>query len=301
MSGGEQKRFLLGLGAQKAGSTWAHAYLEADPGVDLGPIKEYHVWDALHLPEMAYFDHRGRSALRNGAEALLRRSLGKAPSVAEVRGRLQDDPEGYFDFFAGLLDQPGVHLTGDITPAYAGLPLPILEQIRDGFARRGIRMQAMFLMRDPVARAISAAQMNRRKGTRTEAVPQEGDLDAAVLSYVTTPEAMLRADYPRTIATLRQLLPEDDLFFGFYETLFCPEGMQRLSDFAGVGLRPDLAERQVNAHAKTEGVRPETRARLRHHLAPIYEGCAEAFPETRALWAPASPVPEMSQSQEAAQ
>ncbi|WP_170576228.1 sulfotransferase family protein [Ruegeria atlantica] len=296
-----QKRFLLGLGAQKAGSTWAYTYLQADPGVDLGPLKEYHVWDVLHLSEMASFDHRGRSALRNGAEAKLRRILGKAPSVEEVRGRLQDDIEGYFDFFAGLLDQPGVHLTGDITPAYAGLPVSVLERIRDGFARRGISVQAMFLMRDPVARCISAAQMNRRKGLRTEAVPQKGDLDAAVLAYVGTPEERLRADYPRSIAALRQVLTEENIFFGFYETLFKAECLKRLSSFAGIGLRLDLAKRRVNAHAKTESVRPETRSLLRQRLADVYDGCAEAFPETRAIWMPEPSSPNLPQSQEAAQ
>lgn len=279
-------QFILGLGAQKAGSTWAHSYFEADPVADLGPIKEYHVWDALHLPEMAHFDHRGRGALRNGSEALLRRALNRAPSVAEIRGRLQDDLEGYFDFFAARLSQPGITLTGDITPAYAGLPVSVLETIRDGMARRGIPVRALFLMRDPVARCISSAQMNRRKRSREEAVPLDGGLDAAVLAYAHTPQAQLRADYTRTVQALGQVFAPEDTFFGFYETLFQPSEIARLSQFAGVSCRPDMARQKINAHTKTEGVSETTSRQLRAILAPTYDFCAQMFPETQALWQP---------------
>ena len=42
--------FLLGLGAQKAGTAWMHRYLESSPQCDPGFRKEYHVWDAVDLP-----------------------------------------------------------------------------------------------------------------------------------------------------------------------------------------------------------------------------------------------------------
>ncbi|MBU0724526.1 MAG: sulfotransferase domain-containing protein [Alphaproteobacteria bacterium] len=38
----------LGLGAQKAGSTWLYFMLRKHPGVFLPPVKELHFWDAHH-------------------------------------------------------------------------------------------------------------------------------------------------------------------------------------------------------------------------------------------------------------
>lgn len=280
------RTFLLGVGAQKAGSTWIHSYLQADPTVDFGPIKEYHVWDALHLPEMAYFDTRHRGSLRNTAESMLRKALKKGPDNDGIRGRLQQSRARYLDFFERLLDGGSTRVTGDITPSYSGLPAPVIAALRDDLKARDLDMKIVFSMRDPVARCISAAQMNRRKGTDTEGVPLTGDLDSAVKVYARSPEARLRADYRRTIETIRSVLPEDKIFFGFYETLFTEPEIARLSDFVGVVTRFDMAGARVNSHAKTETVCDETRAELREILRDTYEFCAAAFPVTRVLWLP---------------
>ena len=93
--------FLLGLGAQKAGTAWMHRYLESSPQCDPGFRKEYHVWDAVDLPS-------GRVARE------------RIEKQGGDRARFLTDPEHYFDYFTGLLDGEA-RLTADITPAYAGL------------------------------------------------------------------------------------------------------------------------------------------------------------------------------------
>ena len=42
------KTFVLGLGAQKSGSTWLHSYLNHFSFSDFGPVKEYHIWDGVY-------------------------------------------------------------------------------------------------------------------------------------------------------------------------------------------------------------------------------------------------------------
>ena len=52
MSGGPGPRtFLLGVGAQKAGTTWLHKYLTASPQMVRGYRKEYHVFDSSDLAD----------------------------------------------------------------------------------------------------------------------------------------------------------------------------------------------------------------------------------------------------------
>ena len=45
------KTFILGVGAQKAGSTWLFKYLNKLPGAIRPFYKEFHIWNALEIPE----------------------------------------------------------------------------------------------------------------------------------------------------------------------------------------------------------------------------------------------------------
>ncbi len=45
------KTFILGVGAQKAGSTWLFRYLNKLPGAIRPFYKEFHIWNALEIPE----------------------------------------------------------------------------------------------------------------------------------------------------------------------------------------------------------------------------------------------------------
>ena len=58
-----QRRFILGLGAQKAGTTWLSQYIRNDPQFRVGPIvrKELHVWDRR---DMALFVEFKRSPFK---------------------------------------------------------------------------------------------------------------------------------------------------------------------------------------------------------------------------------------------
>ena len=283
--------FLLGLGAQKAGSTWLQAMLAQDARADFGPLKEYHVWDAIDLQEQAHYDMRGRSALRNKGEAGLRQLLGKPAGPEVIRSRLQSHPEAYFDFFAKRLATPSVSLTGDITPAYAGLSAKRLAAIRSGFAAHSIPVKAVFIMRDPVARLISAAQMNRRKGKVEEAVPLDGSLGQAALIYARSSEARIRSDYAATVGALRSSFDETHLYFGFFETMRSTKEQARLAQFTGTAMPdPKQAERRVNMHAKTETVSDKTRHDLRVMMAETYDFCAEHFPTTQTLWSQGEPA-----------
>ena len=42
-----KKIFILGVGAQKGGTTWLHRQLNSNQNIDLGFRKEYHILDAI--------------------------------------------------------------------------------------------------------------------------------------------------------------------------------------------------------------------------------------------------------------
>ena len=97
----EKPTFILGVGAQKAGTTWLYNQLNHCNFVNMGCLKEYHVWDAIYSEEMNSFI-----------------SIPKKNEIpAEALRRLMQTNSGaYEQYFSGLISD-NVTITGDITPS----------------------------------------------------------------------------------------------------------------------------------------------------------------------------------------
>ncbi|WP_306751796.1 hypothetical protein [Paracoccus actinidiae] len=254
--------------------------------VDFGPIKEYHVWDGLSVPEFSEFNTRTvRITPHRRLRHLWRGLTGRPQEEIFLRRRLQADPDRYFDFFAGLLAQDGIRMTGDITPSYSALPVPALRAIRDGFACCGIRVRTVFLMRDPVERCLSAIRMYKRGGRSRHGVDVALPDDQMLLHYLETDQALLRTDYPATLARLEAVFGPDEILTGFYESMFEPDFFMQLNRFFGCTPDPDFIARRFNSTERGADIPDELRARAAGLLRPIYLSCAERFPEARRLWA----------------
>ena len=170
--------FVLGLGAQKAGSSWLHAQLNSRRDADFGFLKEYHIHDARTLPEAGFSNRRKRSLIK--------------PRTWR-RQRFIAQPERYYDYFASLLRRPGIQLTGDITPSYSALSVGTLKDIKANFEQRQIGLRPVFLMRDPIERIISSQRMQLRKQNQLN---QEAEVEALRKLCVEQPERVtLRSNY----------------------------------------------------------------------------------------------------------
>lgn len=265
--------FVLGVGAQKAGTSWLHHYLANAPGVDMGELKEYHVWDALTVPELAYFSAPPRlSGKKSSLTHRIRDALGiwRQPLTANM----QRDPELYFDYFAGRLKPDGVRLTGDITPSYSALTTSTLRRIVEGFSARGIESRAVLLLRDPVERCWSAVRMHKRKG-RPQSAAQEGvdislDFESALIDYIRSDQARLRTNYPATLTRLRAAFSEDQLFIGCYETFFSPTELDRIATFFGLPADTSRLKRRVNASTGSLPIAADTRLKAKTLLGDVY-------------------------------
>ena len=151
--------FLLGVGAQKAGTSWLHKQLHSRPDADFGCLKEYHVHDARTIPALARF-RRVDIRAKEPRTWIQPRTL--------MRQWFINNPKRYTDYFTWLLRRPRfrsgpIRLTGDITPSYALLSAETLGEIKTNFEQRGIPVKPVFLMRDPLERLISSQRMKLRK------------------------------------------------------------------------------------------------------------------------------------------
>lgn len=281
-SGGPRKTFLLGVGAQKAGTTWLHHYLARSPECARGYRKEYHVFDSVDLPSEPWL---GRNLEMAQAELDKLRRGEAADPVHLHRASMIADPDFYYDYFTGLLrSRPRIRLTADVTPEYALLPVERLRQIQDSFAERRVRVVAMFLMRDPVDRIWS--QIRMQEGRRPARFPEPADQMVGRLYEEPLYEQWSR--YERTIGNLDRVFDARDVHYGFYEELFDAEQVRRVCDFVGIDFRePDLDRKANVSAAKGVAALPDdVVGTVATHLRETYETVAERFPDTdlRALW-----------------
>lgn len=277
--------FVLGLGAQKAGTTWLHAYLDHFAHADFGEIKEYHIWDGLYLGSDRGWDTRPlRQPWRRRLRHLLQPLRGGPRDPFYIRQGFQRQPAQYFDYFAALLARDGIALTGDITPAYCGLDPAHLAFVRDGFDARDIDLRVVFLLREPVDRCLSAIRMFRRAGISHEGVDITLPDEQALLAYLSTPNGRMRSDYTHTLNSIAATFDPAQVYIGFYEDMFGPEAFARLNGFFGLPPAPQFLERKFNTTTQGADIPSEVRQAAMQQLAPVYRDCFARYPALRSLW-----------------
>lgn len=287
-----KKTFLLGVGAQKAGTTWLHAYLSNSNICDMGLLKEYHVWDALEVPELKEYDIREKTSpvfRRLKSEISVR--FGGKPNRLEFRKSLQRSPQKYFRYFARTLSTDGIFLSGDFTPSYSGLPVDTLLHIKNEFKTLDIGVKAIFLMRDPIGRALSAVRMyhrdkleDRNDKTNFQGVNMTLEPDAALVPYLETSDWRLRGDYSAILNRLEAVFDPQDLYLGFYETMFTNVEFARLNAFLGTEPDATFQTRRFNATSKAAPLAPEIRGAAMQRLGTVYETVFARWPEMRDHW-----------------
>ena len=272
--------FLLGVGAQKTGTTWLHGYLSCFPEVDFGAFKEYHIWDAiltdifpkLRITEGALVAARRRGDLRQ----------------KQLRYAMQNVPGFYEFYFRRLLDTK-CRITGDITPSYSSLSAEAYADVRRRMESVGAKVKVVFIMRDPFERIWSEVRMYQkkrlRKGFAREDMPSN---EAHLLSMYAARATVARTDYCRTIESLEQAFDPGQIMYLIYEDMFRRESLDQIADFFGVGVDERFLEERLNASPKEQGIHPATRRLVMDHYAHIYDFCAERFPSTRELWGQAA-------------
>ena len=273
------RTFVVGVGVQKAGTTWLYEYLATHPDVCMSEKKEMHYFDVR-------FDARPSQLADQTLRRLQRRlnrlfdkvgESGKVEYTERIKelldlARVQYDDEGYAGYFARRV---GDHkLFGEITPAYALIGEEGFTYMRNLFPRRKV----IYLMRDPVDRHYSMMRMQEEKRERP---------GMAIRDFITGLDESFNsrtADYPTHIQALRSVFPEEDLFFGFYETLFTEAEVRRLCAFLDIPFRPANYDERVNTSSTKSALDESLIAQARERLAPVYDYCRKTFPDLPASW-----------------
>lgn len=274
--------FVLGLGAQKAGTSWLHAYFRTVPEFRIGFQKEYHVLDSLFVYKMRSTQV---TQAKQTIEALKTRNYQKAPCPRLLkRMAMVADKEYYFDYFEHMLLKHG-GLTCDLTPSHTALPAKAMQLVKDSFAARNIRVRPIFLMRDPVERCWSAMRMDRRNG-RLDKYDSTYSESAILSEEFKTDQQRLRTNYAEPIKRLEQVFDQSDIIYGFHETMFTEDFVTSLSDRLGfTRVEPDFGNR-INTIEKTERLNDDVQREIVEFYAAVYRFIARKFGEDfmRSIW-----------------
>ncbi|MDZ7808841.1 MAG: sulfotransferase [Arhodomonas sp.] len=255
--GASKPVFILGVGAQKAGTSFLYDALAASPHLRLSQPKEMHVFDSVLAPKHSG-EHHARIR-RRAAELLEEVPPGAAPQrTAAVAHKLRHvrmlyDLGEYVAYFRELSSD--CRGTGDITPAYSLLGETQFVRIRE-LLQQEFDLRVVFIMRDPLDRIYSAMRMHDRNTGGASGTAA----DRFIEEHSREPHR-LRSSYEEIVPRLERVFGAEQVFLEFYERLFRPEVFTTLQRFLGVRIPlPDM-ERRVNASPKCSDIPRTQRGR----------------------------------------
>jgi len=244
------KTFIFGVGAQKAGTSWLHSYLASQAYADFGFRKEYHVFDAIESPSGRFYK---RAQLRASKAAESHSACHARQSNALIHFEFMSNPQSYFAYFKNLLANGEALLTGDITPNYSGLSVNTLRMVKNGFLGADISFLPVFILRDPVYRLYSQAQMHLKKSNQFNAMDSSSEY-RLMEEWLSNPRVVGRIDYSKTLDNLFNAFEPDSVFVDFYEKMFTDDFRERLSAVLGLTLSDPPTKSYVNKSKRSNQI-----------------------------------------------
>ena len=234
-----KRTFYLGLGAQKAGTTWLFRQIQSSDRFAPGLCKEYHLFDYIHLDASYAYGNAGQR-IANFAEGDPSRSM---EGKVRLLRKFYENERYYYDYIDELLDTQ-YKFTCDITPAYALLNSDVLSSIRQNFEERAIELKVIYLMREPVSRLESELRMALRRKKSLGHV--EVNKMCSSMTKRLSIDYPSKSNYSFTVKQIDEAFPPSQVFYCFYEDLFLAENIEILANFFNIPRSCFNAEVKVN-------------------------------------------------------
>jgi len=230
-----RKLLVIGIGAQKTGSSWLSHFLKSHQDVYSSSIKEMHYFQYYKLGGTwpnSYFQRRLQQL--HLCEELSSFQQRQIHDLVE-RVKMDGSVSAYKKFYERRISNESVYC--DFTPAYSMLPVTELIRIRENFDR----VKLVFVMRNPAERFWSQMRFSERALT-------EENVDDLLGLCISNPEYIKRSDYKSTLDRTFSVFNKEDVFVEFYENLFSETAIERLCNFIGISFTaPDLKKRRNKA------------------------------------------------------
>ena len=269
-----QPTFILGVGAQKAGTTWLHRELSRCSAVDLGFCKEYKAFPSSKskAPTNRWGWPTGQPRFDPQRFAQL--------SETDQHQWMRSDPRAYLHYFRTLVQaDPKLLATGDISPHYCELNARRFQQIRRLLERGGFHVKVILLLRDPVERVWSQLRMLRHQNRFPDLCDYREEETALALLHH-HPRFAAKTQYHQTLGQLERVFSAHQIHVDFYERLFTPEAHQRLGAFLELDLPAADFGSRVNASPKQIDLCPKLQQTVALAYRDVYAAMVDRFGTT---------------------
>jgi hypothetical protein len=234
----------LGIGTQRSGTTWLYRHLSMHPEIWMPPIKEIHYFDRL------YSSNRFGNTEKLFRDLKKRYQAYKSPAAMPENRRpnLRWDMIYFFRYpdikwYSSLFIPGTAKITGEITPEYMRLDRKVVEKIYT----HNPQLKIIFIMRDPIDRAWSAAIKYLAKTKRRDARTISDD---EFLGFIQQRGTLLRSNYLRTLSIWESIFPAEQMHLEFYDEIQenPQEVLLRICEF--LGIEASTAYTKKNLHKK---------------------------------------------------
>lgn len=267
------RTFLVGVGANKCGTSWVYRYLSSLSGVVASPLKELHFFNAnFHstAEQMDLFAIK-RAVFHFKQEGDVVGNLRSRPSFQASIDRVKMiyDDNAYFDHFARIC-APDTRTLCDITPAYSGIGRSGFEYMREFVASQDVSLKILFIMRDPVDRLWSHLRYRQQHDPSRDLLKSWSEM-------IQDPELFGWTDYRQTVEAMDAVFSDRQVLFLFFEDLFSEATLKKLCAFAGAAYLPPKSNEAVNETELKIDLPDGVRDELVSLLAPQYAFCRQRF------------------------
>ncbi|QIN84202.1 hypothetical protein GBA63_17250 [Rubrobacter tropicus] len=274
----------IGIGAQKAGTTWLHRNLQVHPQIHM-PRKEVHYFDrkmndGSNAVSRLFGKTRNDDQWRRQVKQIPLQLI-KNPSLQELRWNLRYYMRPYDDrWYSQVFEPKKAKVSGEITPAYSVLKKEKVAHVHDLMPNTKL----IFFMRNPIERVWSQTVMSFDKVEKGSAASAS---ESGLLRKIERDSSYKLSNYMRTLENWGSYYPEDQIFVGFLEdvSFFPEELLGRLYDFLGVDPHFDQRLTGKKIHTRSEATMPTSVA---VHLARNYHAeisrLAERFGGYASFW-----------------
>jgi len=268
----------IGIGMERAGTSWIYTQLAHHPDIWVPPLKEIHYFDSLDSqimePAPRYRNHLYARIRQKYAPFMKRELSVKRPELFKnsyVEYLMWD--QHYFtgkqdhDWYRGLFapKYTSGRVCGEITPAYSTISEALIQDIAVNFPKT----KFLLSVRDPVSRTRSGLlHFFQRQQKRDIAQVDEQEM----LAWLESNVAQNRSSAPKIIEKWKRHVSEERLFITNFEDISTsPQALiEGIYTFIGVDKHfiPPTLNAVVNKTVKTPPALPSS---VMHRIQEMHE------------------------------
>lgn len=246
----------LGIGVQKAASSWLWNILKEHDDIWMPPLKELHYFDRdICYPSPSFLFSKSLEERLKGQEPHNILFREKMISVTSQHLSANDFQKNQWlaKFFFGeyndkwylsLFTDGAEKLKGEITPSYSIINIEDIRKIKNLFPH----LKIILVLRDPVERAWSQ--------TRFYMTHNKLSLDSSISKikkFIDSPVQSARGNYKKILQNWEAVFPKEQIYIGFHSDIIndSENFIQSVSDFLGIDYRKIITSNTLHKKFNT--------------------------------------------------